>query len=105
MKTGTLIVAMTLPASFALADGKVVASFSGTGPTVTEPFVVDDGWDLHWDAEARRFQVTVFDMDSQIPSIAVDQVQVGGGTRQYVEGGRFRLDVHANGPWIVEISQ
>ena len=82
-----------------------VVVFSATGDATTAPFRVEDAWEVRWDAEGRRFELVLKGTPEEIPSILANQIEPGGGSRQYVRGGSYYFEVRANGAWRVEVRQ
>ena len=86
------------------ADAPAIV-FTGTGDAVTEQFTVQDAWEVSWQTEGQRFQLTLMGTDSGIPSIVADQIEPRGGSRNYIRGGGYHFDVRANGAWRIEVRQ
>lgn len=86
------------------ADAPAIV-FTGTGDAVTQQFTVEDAWEVSWQTEGQRFQLTLMGTDSGIPSIVADQIEPRGGSRNYIRGGGYHFDVRANGAWRIEVRQ
>lgn len=85
------------------AESVPVASFSGTGDRITETFEVDDGWAVEWTTDDERFQATLRDTLSGIPSLTANPVDPGSGRVVYARGGVFQFEVEAEGSWTIEV--
>jgi len=81
-------------------DG-VVAEFSGKSSSLTDPFVVRDGWEIHWQARGKSLEATVTG-DADL-GMVVDQHGEGVGSTYVVGSGTFRLQIVAQGTWTVSI--
>ncbi len=87
----------------ALAESVPVVSFSGTGDRTTESFQVDDGWAVEWTTDDERFQATLRDTLSGIPSLTANPVDPGSGRVVYARGGTFQFEVETEGSWTIEV--
>jgi hypothetical protein len=83
--------------------GSTVAQFSGDGDQVTDPFPVREGWLIRWESTGTRFAFAVTgDRDF---GILVDRQGPASGSTALVSAGTYRLEVTADGPWTVRITQ
>lgn len=83
--------------------GAVLMQLSGRGSANSESFVARDGWQIHWQTEGTRFQISI-DGDVDI-GVAVEQAGPGSGITTPVPTGTFSLSVDAEGPWMLEVTQ
>lgn len=86
-------------------DGRVVASFSGSGGTNTRPFTVQPGWEIQWDADGSVFQLYLHSGDGDMLGVPANQQGPGEGKSYQPEGGEYYLQVNAVGGWEIQIVQ
>jgi hypothetical protein len=105
-----LLLLVGVAAGPAAADEKVVARFSGDGDAVTKAFETDGAFDVRWQTRhAGDFRILLTGFSGGIPSIVADPTTQGGpgelrmGTVSYLRAGRYHFDVHASGPWQIEV--
>jgi len=105
VRFGAFVVAAALCAASVPveAESVPVESFSGTGDRMTETFEVDDGWAVEWTTDDERFQATLRDTLTGIPSLTANPVDPGSGRVVYARGGKFHFEVEAEGSWTIEV--
>jgi hypothetical protein len=83
--------------------GTEVSDFSGTKDQTTAEFTVRGQWQVHWQTEADSFKFAIRG-DRDLGTI-VDETEPGSGVTNVVAAGTFHLDVSADGPWSIRITQ
>jgi hypothetical protein len=83
--------------------GSEIAEFSGDGDQTTESFTVRGQWQVHWQNSGDEF-VFAIDGDQDLGTI-IEQEEPGSGVTNVVAAGTFHLEVTANGPWTIRITQ
>jgi hypothetical protein len=83
--------------------GADVGDFSGMTDQTTAEFTVRGQWQVHWENDGERFKFAIRG-DRDLGTI-VDQSEPGSGVTNVVAAGTFRLDVNADGPWTIRITQ
>jgi hypothetical protein len=109
----TVSAAPTPPASFTAlptATGvleprplETVLELSGTGDQVSDPFDVTPGWQVSWQTAGERFALAI--TGDQDLGTVVDLPGPASGVTAPVSGGRFRLEITAEGPWSITVVQ
>jgi hypothetical protein len=83
--------------------GSDIAEFSGDGDQTTGSFTVRGQWQVHWDNEGDNFAFAIAG-DRDLGTI-IEQEEPGSGVTNVVAAGTFHLEVTAEGPWSVRITQ
>jgi hypothetical protein len=83
--------------------GSDIAQFSGDGDQTTNSFTVRGQWQVHWENQGDRFRFAIAG-DQELGTI-IDQSEPGSGVTNVVAAGTFHLQVSADGPWTVRITQ
>ena len=96
--------------------------FKGTDSATTEPFTVEDGWEVHWETKSKSFQLSAFGVNDPLykkgtmtereqivrsfeiyqPLILANSSK-SSGTASHPLGGTFYLKVKASGPWTIHL--
>jgi hypothetical protein len=83
--------------------GSDIAQFNGDGDQTTGTFTVRGQWQVHWENQGETFAFAITG-DEDLGTI-IDQSEPGSGVTNVVAPGTFRLEVTANGPWNLRITQ
>ena len=83
--------------------GSTVAEFSGDGDQTTSPFQVREGWAIHWDSTAAHFAFAIRG-DRDFGTI-IDIDEPGSGVTSPTGSGSYNLEITADGPWSIRITQ
>ena len=83
--------------------GANIVEFNGEADQTTSTFAVRGQWQVHWENQGDQFSFAITG-DKDLGTI-VDQTEPGSGVTNVVAAGTFRLDVHARGPWTIQITQ
>lgn len=93
--------------SAAGAEPTLIAEFSGSGDARTDEFDVDDAWELRWHHTGRIEKLewrTSEGRGSMVIDMHRKPIREQGGVN-WPEGGRYRVDVTADGEWTLQIYQ
>lgn len=96
--------------------------FKGDVSAKTEPFTVEDGWEVYWKTESKFFQLAAFgvndplykegtmmEQEQIVRSFEVYQPRIlansskPSGTASHPLGGTFYLRIKASGPWTIHV--
>ncbi len=96
-------------------------TFTGTGPEKTEPFTVDDGWEIRWETESSSFKLSAHGsakrlyvaptnereealrwFETKQPIVLANSTNKHG-TAIHPLGGTFYLQIVANGQWSIHL--
>jgi hypothetical protein len=83
--------------------GSDIVQFSGESDQTTSEFTVRGQWQVHWENQGDEFSFAITG-DKDLGTI-VDQTEPGSGVTNVVAAGTFNLQVHASGPWTIQITQ
>ena len=83
--------------------GSTVAELSGDGDQTSDAFDVREGWSIHWENRGDRFAFAITG-DRDFGTV-VEQDESGTGVTSPAGGGRYRLEIQAEGPWEIRIVQ
>lgn len=83
--------------------GSEITEFSGDANQTTESFSVRGQWQVHWQNSGDEFTFAI-DGDQDLGTI-IEQEEPGSGVTNVVAAGTFHLEVTANGPWTIRITQ
>lgn len=100
-----LAAALLLSGGLVAQEGRVVASFSGSGGTNTRPFTVRPGWEIQWDADGSIFQLYLHSGGGEMLGVPANQQGAGEGSSYQPAGGEYYLQVNAIGGWKIKIVQ
>ncbi len=93
----------------AVPQKSVVETFSGSGMTTTQPFVVDNGWEIEWNAkwsgDVGLFQLFLYAGDGTLTGFAANQTKPGKGSSYQAKAGEYYLTVNTLGDWDIKIVQ
>lgn len=83
--------------------GSTITEFSDDGNQTTPSFKVREGWAIHWDAKGKSFAFEIKG-DRDFGKV-IDIDEPGSGVTSPTGGGTFHLEVTADGPWSIKITQ
>jgi hypothetical protein len=84
-------------------EGSDITEFNGDGDQTTDSFEVRDQWQVHWENSGESFAFAIKG-DQDLGTI-VEQDGPGSGVTSVVAGGTFHLEITAEGPWEIRITQ
>ena len=96
-------------------------TFTGTGPSETEPFTVKDGWKIQWETESLSFKLSAHGnarrpyvgdtnerdkalrwFETRQPIVLANTTNKHG-TAIHPLGGTFHFVIEASGPWSIHL--
>lgn len=80
--------------SVVVGNSVYTASYQSNTDKSTEPFEVDDTWEIRWDVDAGT--VTIKVMDSGGGTVEVIEAE-GRGERRFPHGGTYQIDIDTEG--------
>ena len=80
-----------------------IMQFSGEGDHTTESFTVREGWAIQWETTADHFSFAIAG-DRDFGTV-IDVDEPGNGTTSPTGSGTFHLEIVADGPWSVDVTQ
>ena len=80
-----------------------IAEFSGNGGKNTNPFTVNEPWEITWDSSGSIFQLYLYDMNGGLIGVPANQTSSGKGSSFQVAKGKFYLQVNALDTWTIVI--
>jgi hypothetical protein len=83
--------------------GSTVAELSGSGDQTSTTFRVRAGWQINWEATANHFAVAIVG-DKDLGTV-VSRDEPGSGVTVRSDAGNYRLEVRADGPWTIRVTQ
>jgi hypothetical protein len=83
--------------------GSTVAAFGGEGNQTTATFKVREGWGIQWESQGTQFAFAI-QGDRDFGKV-IDINEPGTGVTSPTGAGSFHLEVTANGPWTISITQ
>lgn len=84
-------------------QGADVGEFSGDTDQTTKEFTVRGQWQVHWENKGDKFKFAI--RGERDLGTVVEQREPGSGVTNVVAAGTFYLEVNADGPWTVTITQ
>ena len=82
---------------------QVVLSIKGSDHDVSDAFEVEPGWQIVWESQGTSLAIAV--TGDQGLGIVVDEAGPTSGAIPIAEGGIFRLEIAASGPWSIRVIQ
>lgn len=83
--------------------GSTVVEFSGDSDQTTSSFDVREGWAIHWESTGEAFAFAI-DGDRDFGTV-IDVDEPGNGVTSPTGSGTYNLEITADGPWTVRITQ
>lgn len=83
--------------------GSTVAEFAGESDQVTDSFSVREGWAIHWESSGDAFSFAI-EGDRDFGTV-IDIDEPGNGVTSPTGSGTFHLEITADGPWTVRVTQ
>jgi hypothetical protein len=90
-------VAMLSPA------GSTVVELSGSGDQTSNSFRVRAGWEIHWETTGEHLAVAI--SGGKDVGTVISQDQPGSGVAVRGDAGNYQLEVRADGPWTIRVTQ
>ena len=85
------------------APGSTIIEFSGESDQSTDSFTVREGWAIHWESTGDAFAFAI-DGDRDFGTV-IDIDEPGNGVTSPTGSGTFRLEIVADGPWTMMVTQ
>jgi hypothetical protein len=82
---------------------QLVLTVSGSGDDISAPFEVVGRWQIQWRTDGESLAIAV--TGDPILGLVVDEPGPASGATSFVQGGTFRLEVTAEGPWTITVLQ
>ncbi len=70
------------------------ATYQSNTDKSTEPFDVDDGWEIRWEVDVGVVTIEVSDSDDDVVEVIEAE---GRGQRAFAEGGTYQIDIDTDG--------
>ena len=80
---------------------EVILTMQGDSHDVSDSFEVKPGWQIQWQIEGSS--IAIAGTGDQNLGILVDQDGPASGVTGIAQGGTFRLEIAANGPWNITV--
>ena len=80
---------------------QVILTMQGDSHDVSDSFEVKPGWQIQWQIEGSS--IAIAGTGDQNLGILVDQEGPASGVTGIAQGGVFRLEIAANGPWTITV--
>jgi hypothetical protein len=80
---------------------QIILSLEGDSHDVSDSFEVKSGWQIQWQIEGTSIAVAV--TGEQNLGVLIDQEGPASGVTGIAQGGVFRLEIAANGPWSITV--
>lgn len=71
-----------------------IANYQSNTDKSTEPFDVDDGWEIRWEVDAGTVTIELSDGEGDLLEVIEAE---GRGQRAFAEGGTYQLDIDTDG--------
>jgi hypothetical protein len=85
--------------------GSTLVDLSGTSDAVSESFVARSGWQIVWETEGDRLEISIRGAGAVDIGTVVTQDGPGSGITTPVPSGDFVIEVTAEGPWAIQVIQ
>jgi hypothetical protein len=105
--TTILLVAVTLLSVFG-AEEQVIQRASASESRMLEPFTVNGPWEVRWQTRGPRFMLVIHEQAHPNKAGGATVVSImgsGTGSSSRSRGGRFYLEITAQGDWRVSVVQ
>ena len=73
----------------------------GDSHDVSDSFEVKPGWQIHWQIDGSSIAIAV--TGEQNLGVLLDEQGPSAGVTGVGQGGVFRLEIAANGPWTITV--
>ena len=80
---------------------QVILTLEGDSHEVSDSFEVKPGWQIQWQIEGTSIAVAV--TGEQNLGVLIDEEGPASGVTGIAQGGVFRLEIAANGPWSIRV--
>jgi hypothetical protein len=80
---------------------QVILTIEGDSHDVSDSFEVKPGWQIQWQIEGTSIAVAV--TGEQNLGVLIDEEGPASGVTGIAQGGVFRLEIAANGPWSIRV--
>ena len=83
--------------------GSTVLEAAGDADQTTPAFSVREGWAIEWESSGTRFAFAIRGDRDFGTVISIDEP--GNGTTSPTGAGSFHIEVDADGPWSIKVTQ
>jgi hypothetical protein len=80
---------------------QVILTLQGDSHEISDSFEVKPGWQIQWQIEGSSIAIAL--TGEQNLGVLIDEEGPASGVRGIAEGGVFRLEIAANGPWSITV--
>ena len=80
---------------------EVILTMQGDSHDVSDSFEVKPGWQIQWQIDGSSIAIAVTGEESL--GVVLNQEGPASGVTGIPEGGVFRLEIAANGPWTITV--
>ena len=80
---------------------EVILTMQGDSHDVSDSFEVKPGWQIQWQIDGSSIAIAI--TGDQNLGVPIDQTGPASGVTGIAQGGTFRLEIAANGPWSITV--
>ena len=80
---------------------EVILTLQGDSHEISDSFEVKPGWQIQWQIDGSSIAIAI--TGDQNLGVPVDQPDPASGVTGISQGGVFRLEIAANGPWSITV--
>jgi hypothetical protein len=80
---------------------EVILTLQGDSHEISDSFEVKPGWQIEWQIDGSSIAIAI--TGDQNLGVPVDQPGPASGVTGISQGGVFRLEIAANGPWSITV--
>jgi hypothetical protein len=79
----------------------VILTLQGDSHEISDSFEVKPGWQIQWQIDGSSIAVAITGEENL--GVPIDQAGPASGVTGIAQGGVFRLEIVANGPWTITV--
>jgi hypothetical protein len=80
---------------------EVILTLQGDSHEISDSFAVKPGWQIRWQIDGSSIAIAI--TGDQNLGVPIDQEGPASGVTGIAQGGTFRLEIAANGPWSITV--
>lgn len=80
---------------------EVILTLQGDSHEISDSFEVKPGWQIRWQIDGSSIAIAVTGDENL--GVPIDQTGPASGVTGISQGGVFRLEIAANGPWAITV--